>query len=213
MKYNYPFTYRQAIKCIIYCIVFLILFTMQQTSSNFNRVYFQFYGYIFLIGIFVYKYFLFQRKVKEKIYISVNATKCLKMFGNLIVYLAGIVFIGILIIIKDRRAWDEYLLMWQFGLLFILYLIAIFYPFIVVFGKKSYISGSFGMCYGEIREIVDVKTYDIMGTEIKKCEIVTKNGKKCKERFMIDEYNFLCSLCDIGENMIKRMGVLCDRRR
>lgn len=55
------------------------------------------------------------------------------------------------------------------------------------------------MRYGEIREIVDVKTYDIMGTEIKKCEIVTKNGKKCKERFTIDEYNFLCSLCDIGE--------------
>lgn len=34
------------------------------------------------------------------------------------------------------------------------------------------------MRYGEIREIVDVKTYDIMGTEIKKCEIVTKNVRK-----------------------------------
>ena len=55
------------------------------------------------------------------------------------------------------------------------------------------------MCYGEIREIVDVKTYDIMGTEIKKCEVVTKNGKKCMEKFTIDEYNFLRSLCKDGE--------------
>lgn len=199
MKYNYPFTYKQATKCIIYCIIMSILFIALWTSSNFNRVYFQFYGYIFLIGIFVYKYLLFQRKIKEKIYISENATKCLEKFKHLIVCLAGIVFSGIIIIIKDRRVWDEYLLMWQFGLLVILYFIALFYPFIVVFGEKSYISGSFGICYVEIREIVDVKTYDIMGTEIKKCEIVTKNGKKCMEKFTIDEYNFLCSLCKGGK--------------
>ena len=176
MKYNYPFTYKQTIKCIIYCIIVSIPFIMLWTSSNFNRVYLQFYGYIFLIGIFVYKYFFFQRKIKEKIYISVNATKCLKMFEYLVVCLAGIVFIGVLIIVNDRRAWNEYLLMWQFGLLFILYFIAIFYPFIVVFGEKTYISGSFEMCYEEIKEIVDVKTYDIMGTEIKKCEILTKKA-------------------------------------
>lgn len=129
MKYHYPFTYKQAVKCIIYGIIVSILFIMLWTSSNFNRVYIQFYGYIFLIGIFVYKYFFFQRKIKEKIYIS----------------------------------------------------------------------GSFEMSYEEIKEIVDVKTYDIMGTEIKKCEILTKNGKKCMEKFIIDEYNFLCSLCMVGE--------------
>lgn len=55
------------------------------------------------------------------------------------------------------------------------------------------------MCYEEIREIVDVKTYDIMGTEIKKCEIITQKGKKCMEKFTIDEYNFLCNLCLDGE--------------
>ena len=35
--------------------------------------------------------------------------------------------------------------------------------------------------------------------EIKKCEIVTKNGKKCMEKFTIDEYDFLCSLCIGGK--------------
>ena len=199
MKYNYPFTYKQAIKCIIYCIILSILFIALWSSSNFSKVYLQFYGYIFLIGIFVHKYCFFQRKIKEKTYISVNATKCLKMFEHLVVSLAGIVLVGIIIIIKDRRLWDEYLLMWQFGLLFILYFISIFYPFIVVFGEKSYISGSFDICYEDIKEIVDVKTYDIMGTEIKKCQIVTKDGKKCMEKFTIDEYDFLCSLSMLGE--------------
>lgn len=147
----------------------------------------------------MYKNSLFQRKIKEKKYISVNATKCLRIFEHLIVCLTGIVFIGILIVIKNRRAWDEYLLMWQFGLILLLYFIAIFYPFIVIFGDKSYISGSYEMCYEEIRKIVDVKTYDIMGIEIKKCEIITRKGKKCMENFTIDEYNFLCSLCLDGE--------------
>ncbi len=195
MKYYYPFTNKQALKTIIYCIILLIPFIALWNFPNCDRVFIQFYGYAFLIIVFLCRYFIFQKKIKEKIYISINAKKCLRMFEYSVVGLFGIVCIGFLICIKDRRAWDEYLLLWQFGLLFIFYFIAIFYPFIVVFGEKSYVSGSFEMCYEDIKEIVDVKTYDIMGTEIKKCKIVTKKGKECMEKFTIDEYNFLCSLC------------------
>ena len=88
------------------------------------------------------------------------------MFEQLILGLAGIVGFGFFICIIDRRAWDEYLIMWQFVLLFIIYLIALFYPFVVVFGKNTYVSGSFEMSYEEIEKIDDIKTYDIMGTEM-----------------------------------------------
>jgi len=168
-------------------------------SPDYNRVYIQFYAYIVLIGIFVYKYFFFQRKLKEKIYISLNSIKCLKVFEQLIMILAGMVAIGFFTSIIDRRAWDEYLLIWQFGLLFIFYFMALFYPFIVIFGKKSYISGSFEMSYEEIIKIVNVKTYVIMGNEIIKCEILTRDDKRCMEKFTVDEYNFLYSLCAPGD--------------
>jgi len=113
--------------------------------------------------------------------------------------LAGMVAIGFFTSIIDRRAWDEYLLIWQFGLLFIFYFMALFYPFIVIFGKKSYISGSFEMSYEEIIKIVNVKTYVIMGNEIIKCEILTRDDKRCMEKFTVDEYNFLYSLCAPGD--------------
>lgn len=58
------------------------------------------------------------------------------------------------------------------------------------------------MCYGEIREIVDVKTYDIMGTEIKKCEIVTKNGKNCMENLRLMNIIF-CAVYVISEKNIQ----------
>ena len=199
MKYKYPFTRKQAMKCVIYCFITLVLFLWLLISPDYNRVYIQFYAYIVLIGIFVYKYFFFQRKLKEKIYISLNSIKCLKVFEQLIMILAGMVAIGFFTSIIDRRAWDEYLLIWQFGLLFIFYFMALFYPFIVIFGKKSYISGSFEMSYEEIIKIVNVKTYVIMGNEIIKCEILTRDDKRCMEKFTVDEYNFLYSLCAPGD--------------
>ena len=199
MKYKYPFTRKQAMKCVIYCFIILLLFLCLIISSNNNRVYVQFYAYMILIGFFAHKCIFFQKKLKEKIYISLNAIKCLKVFELLIMILAGMVAVGFFISIVDRRAWDEYLLLWQFGLLFIFYFIALFYPCIVVFGKKSYISGSFEMSYEEIIKIVNIKAYDIMGNEMIKCEILTRDGKKCMEKFTVDEYNFLYSLCATGD--------------
>lgn len=206
MKYHYAFTRKQAVKSILYGMIATVLIVGLLAASNDNRVYVQFTGYGGLIGIFAYKYFFFQKKLKEKIYISLNATKCLKMFEQLILGLAGIVVFGFFICIIDRRAWNEYLIMWQFVLLFIIYLIALFYPFVVVFGKNSYVSGSFEMSYAEIEKIDDIKTYDIMGTEMIKCEIVTRDGKNCKETFTEDEYQFLHSLCQERNGNEMRMG-------
>ena len=195
MKYNYPFTYKQAIKCAVYCLFFLILIIGARYSSDLNRVYYQFYGFMFLICIFAYKYIVFQKGKKDAIYISVNATRCLKMFECLIVCMLVMVFVGLLMVNKDRRVWIENRLIWQMGMLLVSYFTSLFYSFIVIFEGKSYISGSFGMSYDEIKEIVEINAYDIMGTEIKKCEIITKDNKKCTEKFVLDEYDFLCSIC------------------
>lgn len=198
MKYKYPLTYVQKIKCIIYTIVITFLLIGVSISSECNRKYFQFYGYLFLILIFVIRYFVLKRKIEEGIYISVNAAKCFKMFKFLIECLALVVFIGI-IIVKDREMWEEWLLVWQFCLILTVYFIAVFYPFVVVFTEKSYISGSFEIYYREIRELKYIKTHDIMGMEIIKCEIITTNGEKCMEKFTSDEYAFLQNICMMGD--------------
>lgn len=95
MKCYYPFTYKQAIKCAAYLLVFLLLCIGALLSPRSVRVYFQFIGYAFLIGVFVHKYFTFLKKKKEGIYISLYATKCLKMFEALILCITVMVCIGV----------------------------------------------------------------------------------------------------------------------
>ncbi len=194
MKYYYPFTYKQAIRCAIYSLIFIILIIGVRYSSDLNRVYYQFYALAFLICIFVCKYIFFQKRKKDAIYISVNAARCLKMFECLIVCMLLMVFVGILMVYKDRGVWIENRLLWQMVMLIVSSFASLFYSFIVIFGGKSYVSGSFGMNYDEIKEIVEINTYDIMGTGIKKCEIITKDNKTCTEKFTLDEYDFLCSI-------------------
>ena len=116
------------------------------------------------------------------------------MFEALILCITVMVCIGVLMVLENRRVWDEYMLMWQFAFLILVYFAALFCSFIVIFGKRSYVSGFFGISYDEIEEVIEVKTNDIMGTKITQCEIITKNGKRCMEKFVIDEYEFLCSL-------------------
>ena len=194
MKCYYPFTYKQAIKCAAYLLVFLLLCIGALLSPRSVRVYFQFIGYAFLIGVFVHKYFTFLKKKKEGIYISLYATKCLKMFEALILCITVMVCIGVLMVLENRRVWVEDMLMWQFAFLILVYFAALFCSFIVIFGEKTYVSGFFGISYDEIEEVIEVKTNDIMGTKITQCEIITKNGKRCMEKVVVDEYEFLCSL-------------------
>lgn len=195
MKYVYPFTYKQLIKCMIYFILTSSIFILQLNAPKDNRVYFQFYGYMLLICIFTFRYFIFKRRIKDKTYISLNAVRCLNMFEKCLIVFGGIIVIGSVLVLKYRNIWDEYLLFWQYAVLFIIGCIGIYYPFIVIFGEKSYISGSFGMKYDEIKEITEIKKYNIMGTELIKCRIETKNGKNCTEKFTIEEFDFLRSAC------------------
>lgn len=193
MKYNYPICLKQVLKSVIYAIILLLIFAIQLKVQRPIRVYFQFLGYLFMLCLFLYKYNLFKNKMKDKKYVSLNSVRCQKMFGMLIICFIAINIFGVLNILIDRRTWDEYLLLWQYALLLVVGGIAVFYPFIVIFGETSYISGSFGLCYEEIKEINEIKKYDIMGTEIIKCEIITKNEKKCMEKFLVEEYIYLCN--------------------